>query len=523
MHTHPKSRRRCAAYFCIATALVVITCCAPVRRDDGVFSVAIPGDPGTLDPHHSATYAPAFLLSFAYEGLIARGSEADPRPGLASTWQSTPRSVTFTLRRDISCADGETLAPADVAANFRYIADPANASPLHGSGVPAGAIISSDDNAHTVTVETPRPSSFLVQQLGAVPIVCRAGLENRARLVRETLGTGLFQLSAAVANDRYVLTRRAGRDASPDAPHTIVLRVIANQTTAANLLLAGELDAANVSGPDRERLEAAGFHAFSRRGPAVQMWFNQAPGRELANQGLRRAMAMGVDTQAIARIVGGRWAIAPVRLVGAEPLTCRTNTVAGSTPPFDPEAARALLDEMGWRTGRDGIRARDGRRLSLSLVYDRELVDPVAVDAAVELAVMQWRDIGVEVRARTITGAGIGDTLFTTSDFDISWVPIIVSLPSRLLTFTHGPKPPRGTNFPNLDFPLVDDLRERANAHVGAASCPEWDAIERVYLDSFSVVPVVDADNAIYSRRASFETAGLTIVPQTIRLSAPSQ
>ena len=46
---------------------------------------------------------------------------------------------------------------------------------------------------------------------------------------------------------------------------------------------------------------------------------------------------------------------------------------------YDPERAKKLLDEMGWRSGADGIRVKDGQRLSFengcmptpSLLHDK--------------------------------------------------------------------------------------------------------------------------------------------------------
>jgi peptide/nickel transport system substrate-binding protein len=36
--------------------------------------------------------------------------------------------------------------------------------------------------------------------------------------------------------------------------------------------------------------------------------------------------------------------------------------------PFDPDGAKRILDELGWRAGNDGVRSKDGRRLELTLV-----------------------------------------------------------------------------------------------------------------------------------------------------------
>lgn len=515
-------RQTLATVACAAVA----ACAAPDESRQDVFTVAIPTDPGALDPHHSATYAPAFILPFAYEGLITRGADLRPQPGLARAWRQAGSAITYWLREDATCADGSRLTAAEVAANFAYIADPRNGSPQLGSGVPMGAQVSFDEDARTVTIASPRPNSFLLDMTGMVPIVCRPGLEDRRRLARATHGTGLYRLTGWKANDHYVFELRPGHRWGSDGtgsdtrglPRQVVFRIIPNQTTAANLLLSGQITAAGVSGPDRERLEAAGFRAVASRSPAIQMWFNQAPGRVTADEDVRRALAMAVNRQMIAKAAGGgRWALPPRRLAGAEPMACRSETAAGSAPYAPAEAAR-LLDRAGWRRGADGIRHKDGRRLSLQLVYDRELVDASLMNAAVELATAQWRSAGVEVRGRALAGPMIGEVLFGTSDYDISWVPVIVTLPNRLLMFTSGPTPPRGVNFPNLNLPEAERLALQANQVPGEASCPIWDQVEHLYLRTAAAAAIMDADNPIYVRDAEFHRSGLAIMPSSVRL-----
>ncbi len=526
---------RAAASLSLLVGALLTASCSPAGppRDggralvDGTFTVALSGDPGNLDPHHAATYAPAFVLAFAYEGLVARGPDGSVRPNLAERWEQTPDRISFTLRRGITCADGTPLTLADVADNYRYVLDPANRSThLGGGSVPLGTIVAVDEGANRLTLTTPTPHSFLLEMTGAIPIVCRRGLDDRARLRRGTEGTGLFRLTSSVSNSVYTLARRdhhlwspwGTRSDTPGVPKQVVIRIIPNQTTAANLLLAGELSAASVGGPDRRRVEAAGFHPYGGRGPAIQMWFNQAPGRITGDESVRRALIAAIDTPLLARIASAGLGMAPRRLAGADPMVCPAETVSAVPTRFDPAAANRLLDRAGWIRGADGIRSRGGRRLSLSLIWDFDLNDATASAYAAEYAVSQWREIGVEVRSRSVNGAGSGEVLFGTGDYDISWVPIVVSLPGRFLRFVSGPVPPEGLNFPHVRLPEVDRLAAEANRVAGAASCPQWDAIERLYLARAAVLPVFDSDHAMLSRDARFASNGLTLIAASIRM-----
>lgn len=510
-------------------ALAIVGCAPPdSNRDPDTFSVSLATDGGNLDPHYAATFAPAFLAGLAYEGLVARAPDGSLRPGLAASWTQTPTSVTYKLKDGITCSSGEPLTIDDVAANYRYIADPKSQSPLlGGGGIPIGTRIDFDRAARTLTLTTPSPHSFLVHMTGGLAIICQKGLKDRSRLAHGTEGTGLFTLTEAVPNSHYVFTRRNGyrwgadgtTSATPGVPRRLVVRIIANQTTAANLLLAGDLTAASIIGPDRRRLETAGFRAIGSRAPAFHMWFNQNPSHATADPAVRRALSLAIDVSQLARVATAGMGLKPRRLSGAEPVACKGDIV-GSARPRDEAAANALLDQAGWRRSADQLRRKNGRPLTLKLVWDRDLNDPTSSAYAAEYAISRWRALGIEVRSRSVGGAEVGQVLFGTSDYDISWVPIVVSLPSRFLAFVSGPTPPGGLNFPSAHIEAADDLAAQANTRVGNASCPLWDAAERKYLESAAVVPIADTDNALMTRRATFARAGLMLLPTTIRMQS---
>ncbi|MDN6387820.1 MAG: ABC transporter substrate-binding protein, partial [Corynebacterium sp.] len=61
---------------------------------------------------------------------------------------------------------------------------------------------------------------------------------------------------------------------------------------------------------------------------------------------------------------------------------------------FDPERARDLLDEAGWVPGADGVRVKDGQRLSLTA---NDSAQQPRTREVVTMVQEQLRDIGVEV------------------------------------------------------------------------------------------------------------------------------
>jgi peptide/nickel transport system substrate-binding protein len=61
--------------------------------------------------------------------------------------------------------------------------------------------------------------------------------------------------------------------------------------------------------------------------------------------------------------------------------------------PYDPDKARKLLDDAGWKVGPDGIRVKNGQRLEFSLSTQTESNAGIATQTVLQ---REWRDIGVQ-------------------------------------------------------------------------------------------------------------------------------
>ncbi|MEW5851499.1 MAG: peptide ABC transporter substrate-binding protein [Myxococcota bacterium] len=80
---------------------------------------------------------------------------------------------------------------------------------------------------------------------------------------------------------------------------------------------------------------------------------------------MRRALAMGINRKALVdALFQGKQPLAE----GAVPPRRYDYNPATQPVPYDPAKAAALLDEMGFQKGADGIREKDGKKLQLSIV-----------------------------------------------------------------------------------------------------------------------------------------------------------
>jgi peptide/nickel transport system substrate-binding protein len=279
----------CAATTVLASCTSSSGTSGPIRFvSGGTFNFAMSADPGNLDPQASAAsnfYQMSFL---AYDPLLSVDLKGQIHSQLATKWRVSGNKVVLTLHEGITCSDGSKFTASTAARNVSYVADPNTKSPFAGVFIPAGTKATADDTANTVTLTTPTVAPFVLDGLAGVPMVCGKAISNRKLLATRTSGTGPYALSQAVSNDHYTLTKRKGYAWGPSGattattglPDSIVVKIIPNQTTAASLLLSGQLNAVvNVLGPDVSRLKAANL--FNVGTPAVlgEMWFNHDAGR----------------------------------------------------------------------------------------------------------------------------------------------------------------------------------------------------------------------------------------------------
>ena len=490
----------------------------------GTFTFALDADPGNIDPQKSAASNVFQLSAFAYDSLVSMDNQGTIVRGLATSWQVSGKKVTLSLGSGITCADGTPFTAADAAANLNFVANPKNKSPLLGLMLPAGA--SAAAQGATLTLTLAKPAPFVLQGLSTLPMVCPSGMADRSSLARATHGTGPYQLSEVVASDHYTYTKRPGYTWGPGGastataglPDTVVAKVVPNLTTAANLLLSGGLNAATVIGPDAERLKKSNL--FTATTPTVlgEMWFNHSPKRPGADPAVRTALTQALDFGQVTKVltsgngtVGTTFAVLP-------PVACPGNSVAAALPEPGLEPAKQTLEAAGWRAGPDGVRAKNGKPLALTFVYNTGT--GASGSAAAELAASTWKQLGVKVDLKGQDDTGLINTVYSTGNWDITWLALNVSSPDQLVPFMSGPVPPDGNNFARIDNPAYAAGAAKASKLQGTQGCPDWLGAESNLVRSADVVPFANQQVTTFGAKVRFETGSVAVVPTSIRMLA---
>jgi len=488
----------------------------------GTFSVAINDDPGTLSPLTGVSLVQRALVTFGYDSLAYTTPEGEVVPWLAESWEATGTSIAYTLKDGITCADGTDFTAETAAANFTYQADKEHGTFWFGSSVTEDMTATAEGNVVTITSKTNNP--FLLEGTGSIEMVCQAGLDDPDTLTDATNGTALYSLSSSKPGSEYVYTKRddytwGPNDVTSDTkglPDELEARVITDEATAANLLVSGELNAASVIGADRQRLDSAGLKTEGVLNPIGEMLFNERKDRPTSDVRVRQALTLGLDRASVGELVTDGNAIDSVSLVNQIPLTCVAGGPEWTLPDTDLEAAGALLDDAGYTLGSDGLRAKDGKPLTIRFIYD---AGTPSHGAAAEEVQAEWNELGITTDLVAEDSAGWSTDLYQSYDWDTGFIQLAPSSPVVLSLFFLGETSENGGyNFMGVSNPEYNALATEAfTATTADEACGIWKQAEAELIERVDIFPLAETESPMYLNGVELERPG-AIAPTTIRM-----
>ncbi|MEQ6897189.1 ABC transporter substrate-binding protein [Microbacterium sp. KR10-403] len=511
------------------TALALSACSGGGGGASGTAStditVSLTGDPGDLNPITNATEAGQIVASYAYESLVSFPAGKDPVGAIAKSWTESTTQVEFTLKDGVTCADGTPLTASDVKASFEYAGAEKTGSPYKGVYFPAsGLTIDADDTAGTVTFTSADPQSFLLGTIGLMPIVCAAGSKDPAQLNTTSMGTGPYTLTASTAGQSYTFTLRddytwgAGDVTSKTAglPKKVTLKVVDSESTVANMLQQSELNIGMVAGSDRDRLDSLDLKKIEVPTRPGLLFFNQAKGRATNDIAVRTALASAIDRDAVGKVSSDGRGTPMKTLVSTFSNVCTGADASSALHAYDQAAAGSALDAAGWTVGSDGVREKDGKKLSLVLLYPGNSDDSVV--SGIELIQQELAKIGV--KATPTPSPSYTDVIFSGGDWDLIWAPISTTLPSDWQGIMSGDFPPNGGNWTYNTNQEFFDLAAQAQKLAGDDSCDAWTAAQKSLISDADILPFYESSETYYGSGVTFGVnSGGIVAPLTVRVS----
>jgi len=396
-------------------------------RAGGTLTFALAADPVCLDPQQFGANASLNVGRQIVDSLTDQdGTTGEIRPWLATSWEvdAQARNFTFHLRPGVTFADGTPLDGAAVKANLDGIVALGAKATIAGSYLSGYQGTTVLDPA-TVRVEFKAPSAQFLQATSTMSM----GLLSLATLSKtpeqrcqgDLVGSGPFTLASYKANQSVELAKRTGYAwgsslfTHPGEAYLdkLVFRVVPESGVRAGSLESSQVDAiSDVQPQDEARFDAGGYTVLTRPNPGFVFSLQANVGRPILNEdAVRRAIQKAVDRPELAQTV-----LTPKYKAATSPLASVTPGYLdlSAALAYDPDGAKRLLDEAGWRPGPDGVRIKDGRRLSVDVVF-APLFN--ASQSVLELVQQQLREVGVDLRLRKLA-AGEQQQVQASGDYD---------------------------------------------------------------------------------------------------------
>ena len=251
---------------------------------------------------------------------------------------------------------------------------------------------------------------------------------------------------------------------------SIVFRALAVEASI-SAFVSGEVDVVDVGPNQSNYRRVRGVEAGAVRqaaGPDFRHFTFNGTSPILSDRNVRRAVAMAIDREAIARadLVGLNW---PVRTMNNH-FFVNTQTGyrdnSGEVGRFNQARARQLLDQAGWRRA-GAFRGKAGRTLELRFVIPSGV--PTSRQEA-GLAQAMLRQVGVKLDIRTVPENDFFDRYITPGNFDItpfSWLGTPLPISSAASIYKEPVRDARGElviqqNFARIGSAQIDRLMSRA-------------------------------------------------------------
>ncbi len=490
---------------------------------DSTVTYAIQSDPGVLNPLANATGDGVQLAGLAYESLLVMQAGKDPAAGIAEKWESTTTTATFTLKDDVTCSDGSRLTASDVKASFDYVTKNSADSPYYGVYVPEGVEVTADDAAKSVSFKVSDAQSFLAEEVGQLPIVCSAGLSDPSKLDSQTFGTGPYRLDSMTAGQTYTYKRvESYKSGLADGvtidqlPQTVTVNVVTDQSTAANMLMSGDLNLIKLTGSDQKRIDTSQYTATTGLSSPMNAFFNQNSDRATGSVEVRQAIAEALDRDSVATAITGGLGSTTKSLLSDSSSICAGTDSSDSIPESDTSDAESKLDDAGWTKGSDGTREKDGKKLTIKILYNSNAGSEVA--AGVELIQQELDAIGID--AQLTPSDSYTDVIFSGGDWDICVCGISASTPAEWYGILSGDFVPDGGNWTYNDDQEYFSLAAEASQQAGEDSCPTWQKAEKQLFTNVTVYPIAASNEMYYSSGVTFDTdQGGNIIAKSLRMA----
>lgn len=336
-------------------------------------------DSNNYDPHKTTSRAASEALFMLGDTLVSLAPDMQTiTDGLAESWEASDDGLvyTFRLREGVQFCDGKQMTADDVVYSLKRWIDPATNSPVAWRAGDVDDIVAIDER--TVEYRLSEPFSELLYQLTQSfgTIIDKDNVEALGADfgINGFNGTGPFCWQDWTPRDKLIMTRHEAYNWGPSfydnqGPahlERITWQIVPEESTRTVAVLTGQSDISQyVPYIALNQLRAAPNIEVVQSELAFWTYFMgfKVDKDTVADPVVRRAINLAVDQEAMAEDLFFGEVEPAFGYLSSGALDWNPD-IDDSLLRYDPAEANRILDEAGWERGSDGIRAKDGVRLS---------------------------------------------------------------------------------------------------------------------------------------------------------------
>jgi len=391
-----ETRNPLLAVFCLSVAAgLSMSCGTETQRNSVIFASS--ADATTLDPHNTTDSQSDQVIWMLYNALIRYDENMHFVPDLAESWSVAEDDVTWTfkLRRGVRFHDGTPFDAHAVKGNFERVLDPEGGHNRRSLFLPIERVEVVDDFTVNIVTEYPfgafEPMMAHVSAAIVSPETARKYGKDFGYSAEAVAGTGPYRVVRWRKDLELVLERNDDYWGKLGKLDRIIYRPIPEAASRVIALEAGDVDViTHIPPADLPRLEKDPDVTVTKTLSIGAQQFRFHCKREpFTDPRVRRAVAYAIDRKSIIdNLMPGM--VAP----STGPLTPRIRGRADLGEfPYDPEKARELLTEAGYRDGFETKITTTPRYIMGVEIAQAVAAQLAEVGIRVEIEVLEWGSI----------------------------------------------------------------------------------------------------------------------------------
>lgn len=452
----------------------------PAPAKGGTYTEGVLGQPKFINPIIAQpNTVDADLCTLIYSSLFHYSPDNNLDPELVDTYEVNGDGtvISLTLKPDVKWQDGENLTADDVLFTVQSIQNPNIQSPLK-SGFADVTAEKVDQQTIKFTMAQSYAPFISNLTFGILPKHLWEKIEPAniplAELNLQPVGSGPYKFKEFKKDklgeiQSYTLERFDKYFAPAPYLDQLIFEFYATPEELSAALTGGQIEGMAYDLNTAEAVfSSQGLNNYEFSLPRYNAVFlNYAQNKDLEYKKVRQALQKAINRdEMMEQSLSGQGQLADGPIM---------ENFLGFNPDlkydgFDPEAAKALLDESGWKeVDAEGFRLKDGKRLALTLTVSDFPEHLVVADYVVNA----WKNIGVDAKVESFSPADIQERIRERAYDALLFGQVTGHDPDPYPFWHSSQREDPGLNLTSLKDADIDKLLEEGRTTVNAETRAE--------------------------------------------------